>query len=537
MKITHRLLLGLFFLGFTYLFILGRQINLMAAFPSFTNNKPRPGGTLRIKAYGRTLNTDLDPAGNGYPVVIENLYEGLLRLDRNLSIFPGLADYWTISEGGQKITFYLRKDAVFHNGQQVTAEDVKFSYERLFELKRNPLFYLFASRIEGGDEFWQGRAAEVRGLKVIDSKTLEIDWKSPNIDNFYFLASTFSKILPRNLVIKEGRSFFEKPVGAGPFKFDFWLRNSRLDIIGISLVRNEKYFERKPYIRTIEISPYFLLDDFFRDEVQIVPYLSYRISKSKYQVIESSSLHLVYLFFSCHEPPFDRPEIRKALASFIEKSRLAGLVSSPAYFAQVLNNFIPPFLPGFLPDKPEEEKDINQIYDLLSAAGLGNPAHPLTVYLYFEFPQKEVVQSIYRELKEELLPAGIRLELKAIRSLEEIKKNGTPYLVYFDWLMSFPDPEFLVFPLFYSQSYFNSLYFNYQNQQIDELLQAQAATSGFDRRLNIFRQIEKLLEADMPAVPFYYFGQRIAYQPYIKNLRAQPLGFFYLNLRDAWIDR
>ncbi|PMP95694.1 MAG: hypothetical protein C0168_04995 [Candidatus Aminicenantes bacterium] len=526
----------LYYLGILLLlFFVYPGINLPA--PSFSFDQPRPGGILRIKAYGRTLNMDLDPAGNGYPEVIENLYEGLLRLDRNLSLFPGLADYWTISEGGQKVIFYLRKGAVFHNGQPVTAEDVKFSYERLFQLKGNPLFYLFASRIEGGEEFWQGAASEVLGLKVLDSQTLEIDWKSPNINNFYFLAASFAKILPRNLILKEKRRFFEKPIGAGPFKFDFWLRNSRLDIIGISLARNEKYFGRKPYLQTIEISPYFLLDDFFRDEVQVVPYLSYRISKNKYQVIENSSNHLAYLFFNCHQPPFDRPEIRKALAGFIDKSRLAGLVSSPAYFAQVLNNFIPPFLPGFLPIQREEEADLSRIYNTLSEAGLGNPAKPLTVYLYFEFPLKELVQNIYQELREDLRPASINLELRPIKSLSEIKNEQTPYLVYFDWLVNLPDPEFLISPLFYSRSYFNSLYFHYQNQQVDELLETQSNLSGFDRRLSIFRQIETLLKADLPAIPLYYFNQRMAYQPYIKNLKAQPLGFFYLNLRDAWIDR
>ncbi|MGC8746264.1 MAG: hypothetical protein ACP5SQ_06510, partial [Candidatus Saccharicenans sp.] len=129
------------------------------------------------------------------------------------------------------------------------------------------------------------------------------------------------------------------------------------------------------------------------------------------------------------------------------------------------------------------------------------------------------------------------LELRPIKSLSEIKNEQTPYLVYFDWLVNLPDPEFLISPLFYSRSYFNSLYFHYQNQQVDELLETQSNLSGFDRRLSIFRQIETLLKADLPAIPLYYFNQRMAYQPYIKNLKAQPLGFFYLNLRDAWIDR
>ena len=91
--------------------------------------RPKSGGVLKIKAYGQTLNSDLDPAGDGYPLVIENLYEGLLKIDRNLEITPGLADYWVIDNGGRKTVFSLRSKADFHNGLPVTAADVKYSLE------------------------------------------------------------------------------------------------------------------------------------------------------------------------------------------------------------------------------------------------------------------------------------------------------------------------------------------------------------------------------------------------------------------------
>lgn len=499
--------------------------------------EPRAGGILRIKAYGRNLNPDLDPAGNGYPTVIEHLYEGLVRLDHNLNVLPGLADYWTISDGGKKITFYLRKEAVFHNGQEVRAEDVKFSYERLFQLKRNPLFYLFATRVEGGKEFWQGEVPEVSGFRVLDSKTFEIDWKLPSTANFYFLASSFAKILPKNLILSQKKRFFNKPVGAGPFKFDYWLRNSRLDIIGIRLERNDRYFGRKPYVQAIEISPYFLLDDFLEDEIQIVPYISYRISRNKYQIMESSTLHLVYLFFSCHLPPFDRPEVRQALKIFIEKDKLAGLASSSAYFAQVMNSYIPPYLPGFLPEEESEAPSLGRAVETLSSHGLGNSEKPVIVYLYIEFPQKEIIQNVYRELRQELLPAGIKLELKLVKSLEEAGTETVPYLIYFDWLMNFPDPEFLIYPLFHSKSFLNNNYFHYRNLQVDELFEAQQSSSGFDRRVALFNQIEEYLRREVPAIPLHFYKQRQAYQPYIKNLKSQPPAFFFVNLRDAWVDR
>jgi len=528
---------GCLFALLTILFLFFPGQNLEKVIGQEKTTPPKTGGVLKIKAYGQTLNTDLDPAGNGYPLVIENLYEGLLKLDRNLEIASGLAEYWVIDNGGRKTVFYLRSKADFHNGQPVTAADVKFSLERLFRLKNNPNFYLFAQRIEGGEEFWQGQASEVTGIKIIDDKTIEIDWKYSSVANLYFLASNFAKILPASLVERDKKKFFNRPIGAGPFKFDYWLRNQKLDIIGLSLARNDRYYGRKAYINRVEVSPYFLLEGFFRDEVQIVPYISYRISKNRYQIVESNSLQMSYLFFSCHLRPFDDPEVRNLISRLIEKSKLAGLVSSPVYFAQVMDNYIPPYLPGFFPSSPSEELSFGRIAERLAAHGLGGPGQALPVSLYFEFSLKELAEKLYRELKDELRPAGIDLQLKLIKSLGEIKNERTPYLVYFDWSIPVPDPEFLLYPLFHSKSYLNLNCFHYKHEQLDAWLEEQRNTGPLERRVKLFRQMEELLKNEVPAIPLYYFKQRAAYQPYIKNLRPQPAGVFYLNLKDAWIDQ
>lgn len=497
---------------------------------------PKNGGEIRIKVPGKYLNRDFDPAGSGYPVVIEHLYEGLVRLDHNLEIFPGLADYWVVSDGGRKVRFYLSREAYFHNGQPVLAEDVKFSIERLFQEKKNPAFYSLAARIEGGEEFWNKLAPEVRGIKVIDPKTIEIEWKFPSVSNFYFLAAGFCKILPRNLLQKEKNSFFDRPVGSGPFRFDYWIRNSRLDIIGIRLARFEHYHGRKPYLEAIEVSPYFLLDDFLQNKIQVVPYLSYRIPTSKYQILENNLPRVVYLIFSTNLPPFDKPEVRKAIRAFIEKKVLAALASSPQYYAQVMDNFIPPFFPGFFPVE-EESISLGRALEILRSAGLGDSSNPLVVRLYFFSPKKEIINGIFTQLKESLLPAGIKLELQGQAIPEQVKDEKVPYLIYFDWFMYIPDPEFVLYPLFGSNSALNQVYFHYKNSRLDDLLQAQRTLPSFDRRVKLFRQMEDVLREDPPAVPLFYYKERIAYQPYLKNFKPQTAGLFFVNLRNVWIDQ
>ncbi|MCR4396301.1 MAG: ABC transporter substrate-binding protein [Candidatus Saccharicenans sp.] len=510
---------------------------LVAAAVQEETPRPKPGGELRVRPLGATLNTDLDPAGNGYPLVIEHLYEGLVRLDQNLNILPGLADYWSVAENGRKVTFYLRQQAFFHNGQEVTAADVKFTYERLFRLKTRPVFFQFASRLEGGEEFWNGQASEVSGLRVVDSKVLEINWKQPGVPNFYFLAADFAKILPAGPVQSQKRKFFDKPVGAGPFKFDYWLRNTRLDIIGIRLARNENYFARKPFLEAVEISPLFRLDDFFENEIQVVPYLTFRIPRDKYQILESNLLQLSYLFYSCHLPPFDNPEVRRALPSFLERRQLAGLASTTANFCQVMDSYLPPFLPGFIPESIERNQNLSRVLQTLEAAGLGRADKPLPVNIFFEVANQDLIPNLYQFLRDELKPAGIKLEWKRRSSPEELAQEKTPYLFYLDWQPDLPDPEFVLQPLFQSEAELNRSYFHYKNPRLDELLEAQKNSLNFDRRLNIFKQIEKILQEETPALPLFFHKQRLAYQPYLKNLKARTGESMVLNLKDVWMDR
>lgn len=499
--------------------------------------RPKPGGELRVRPYGSALNTDLDPAGNGYSLVVANLYEGLVRLDQNLNVVPGLADYWSVSESGRKVTFYLRKQAVFHNGQPVTASDVKFSYQRLFQLKSRPVFYEFASRIEGGEEFWRGAASEVSGLRVVDDKVLEIYWKQPGITNFYFLAAGFAGILPAGPVQSQKKRFFDRPVGAGPFKFDYWLRDRRLNIIGVRLARNDNYFTRKPFLEAVEVSPFFQLDDFFQNEIQIIPYLTFRISRDKYQILESNLLQLNYLFFSCHLPPFDRPAVRRALQAFIEKRQLAGLASTTANFCQPMDSYIPPFLPGFMPEGAWPDQSLSQVLKVLEDSGLGRVDKPLVVRAYFQVTNKDLIPNIYEFLREELKPAGIKLELRSDYSAEELARDTTPFIFFLEWSPELPDPEFILRPLFHSGGSPNRELFHYRNPKVDELLELQKNGLSFERRVNLFREIEKILQADTPALPLFFHKQRLAYQPYLKNLKAQPQGLLCLNLLDVWMDR
>ncbi|MEM3557272.1 MAG: ABC transporter substrate-binding protein, partial [Conexivisphaerales archaeon] len=148
--------------------------------PSPVALTPHPGGVLRIVG---SEPVTLDPA------LVEDIYSaeyvtkifsGLVTLDENMDIAPDLAEKWEVSDEGTVYTFYLRKNARFHNGKPVTAEDVKYSLERACDPStgsRTAGIYL--DDIIGVKEKLAGKATQIKGVEVVDKYTLRIKIDAP----------------------------------------------------------------------------------------------------------------------------------------------------------------------------------------------------------------------------------------------------------------------------------------------------------------------------------------------------------------------
>jgi ABC-type transport system substrate-binding protein len=478
-----------------------------------------------------------DPAGGAHVFILNQIYDGLVGLDRNLGIVPVLADYWMISDDGKTYTFLLRKGVKFHHGREVEAADVKFSLERLVSAdSEGPYYQFFATKVLGAQEYRDGSTSDVEGFKVRDKYTFEIQWKNPYVSALYLLSMDFCKILPRDLVQRQGRGFFQKPSGTGPFKFANWLRDSRLDIVGVRLERNDEYFLRKPFLEAIEFNPYFTVDQFLANDVDIMPYTSSRLSGRDVRVLEGPTFATAFLMMSCHLPPLDNPAVRRAVSLAINKKEIARaafrLDSSP----RVTNNFVPPKLPGFFPDD-EEMFDPETAKKILSEEGFfqGRVLPRICFFLHEE--QRNGDTEVFEAIRDQLAAAGISLRLRTYRTYEEIKDSRDPYVLLLHWSLDFPDPENVIIPLFESNAVLNRNILRYSNARLDELAGAIEIEQSRKARIALFRKIEKLLLSDMPAVPLYFRQHRLAVQPYVRGVKVPPLGFFYLDAREIWLDK
>ena len=154
------------------------------------------------------------------------LFSQLVDLDINtLEIVPDVAESWEISDDGLTYTYHLRDDVLWHDGEQLMADDVKWTIEMFWHPDTNiptrttlPLF-----NIAGTDEFASGDADEISGVQVLDDFTVEITLKEPRADFFYGMGglNLFPKHVWEGMAfadMRESEEARENIIGSGPFK-------------------------------------------------------------------------------------------------------------------------------------------------------------------------------------------------------------------------------------------------------------------------------------------------------------------------------
>ncbi|NMB20838.1 MAG: hypothetical protein GX979_08220, partial [Firmicutes bacterium] len=212
---------------------------------------PLQGGTFR---YGTTVN----PRGMFNPIlyteqydayVIEVVYDGLIEIDAKLQPQPKVANAWEISGDGLEITFYLHEGIKFHDGVELTAKDVAYTYMTILHPDYTGVRFSTFNMLKGAKEYKEGTADTVPGIEIIDDYTIKFSTERPHAP---LLSSFGYGILPSHLLAHipvaelETAAFNLNPIGSGPFKFVEFLTDQH-----VTLAANEDYFFGRPNIDTL----------------------------------------------------------------------------------------------------------------------------------------------------------------------------------------------------------------------------------------------------------------------------------------------
>ncbi len=469
--------------------------------------------------------SSLDPA---FSRNLENLwacnmlFNGLVEIDDQLEIKPAIAASWTIDSTGMHYRFRLRDDIFFHDnpvfpegkGRKVVAADVVYSFERVLSPDlASPGSWVF------------GAVAADTPFRAIGDTVVEITLSKPFPPFLGILGMKYCSILPREAVEFYQDDFRKNPVGTGPFRFHFWIENTRL-----VMLPNEHYFEKDdsgnpiPYLDAVSVS--FIPDkgaaylDFVKGNFDMISGLhsSYAdelltpsgelnpMYAADFKLEKHPFLNTDYLAFNVNpeagEPGiWKNPDFRRALCYAVNRKAMVRYLRNNVYTPGT-GGFIPKGMPGYQPAIGYDFQP-DSVRAILARLGYPGGANLPTIMLSTTTDYVDICEYVQHQfsnfgipVKVDVLPASVHRERSARGDLIFFRKS---------WLADYPDDENFM-ALFYSRNKVPNgpNYSQYSNPVFDALYDRALTTVDREARIDLYREMDSLMMQSAPVMPLYY---------------------------------
>ncbi len=472
--------------------------------------------------------------------VCNQLFNGLVQLDKDLNILPSIAKNWTISEDGLKYSFSLREDVYFHkhklfgkdSTRTVIAKDFEYSLNRLRDKKIAAPGSWVLNKV---DDF-----------EAINDTLFEITLKQPFPAFIGLLTMKYCSVVPKEIVNHYGTEFRSHPIGTGPFKFKRWEENIKL-----VFRKNRRYFEKDetgkslPYLEAVTVT--FLPDkqseflQFAQGNIDYVSGLdaSYKDElltadgrlRDKYSetvnMIRGPFLNTEYLgFYLDSETPEIQSElIRKAVNYGFDRKKmmiyLRNGIGNPAN-----GGFIPIGLPGYSESigfsyLPEKAKQL--VKQFKKQSGITNPEINLvTTSNYLSF-----CEFIQRELEKTGLKINVDVMPEA--TLRSARSNGKVDMFRSSWIADYLDAENYL-SIFYSKNFApnGSNYFHYKSTVFDSLYNKAFTVTNIEERKLLYTTMDSLAMEKALMVPLFYDEVVRFTRKNVKGLGINPINLLDL---------
>ncbi|KIX10866.1 ABC transporter substrate-binding protein [Dethiosulfatarculus sandiegensis] len=501
----------------------------------------RSGGTIYFVApYGGDV-FSLDPHNSHRTqdsIISLNIHKCLYEWspEKNMPVLA-LAESVKISPDGKVYTFKLRPNIKFHNGRQLTVDDVIWSYNRIMSLKPASNGSRFVRPILGAKEVEDGKAKTIKGLKKIDDLTLEVTLTEP-VDLKYYLFWVNTCILPKEEVEKRGKSFMTNPVGCGPFKFVKWVKGSKLVVKKF----DDFYLEGRPYLDKVvyNIMPESASRDLAFKAKKLDATIVGAVNYPQYladpvygkNLLEVAEMFTRHIGFNQSFKPFQNKKVRQAInyaipADLIVKKLLKG----KAYPAR---GYLPISSPAFDPKGKKYEFDLKKAKQLMKEAGYEKG---FTVEQCVGTANKSWGTGIYEAAMPYLKKIGITLKIQQMEgaAMAERLRRGE-YQMYIWSVGSGPDPLESLHRFHSNNAQAGGNFIAYNNPEFDKLLDKAAHTFDQKARIDLLKKADAVFVEDAPMWFFNYNKAVLASQPWVHNLSKVAVEMMYQDMTNVWVD-
>lgn len=462
----------------------------------------------------------------------QNVFEGVLDVDNKARIVPGVAKSWSVSKNGLVYTFHLRKGVKFQNGDPLTAKDYAFTINRSLDPKVGSGTSFFLEPIKGASAVLQGKAKQASGIKVVDPLTLRLTLAGPA----GFFPATISRwsawAVNQRVIEKYGADWVKPPNNIGSGAYRLVKQSGDQEYV---FEANPAYRQGKPRIDRVEVyavpESTAALAKYEAGELDAVVNLSVAsVLKAKSDPKLRAEFHTrpimrtVWLAMRNDKPPFNNKKVRQAFNAAVDKAAIVKIALGGE--GSVANSWLPPGLAGnIVAETKKSTLDVARAQKLLADAGYpggkGFPDIDLT-YTNSLGIYSEAFQLVQAQLQRNL---GIKVGLKQLpsRAFGDLIDNAErrPALFGYTFGFDYPDAQELTQYLGMSDAPFNVD--GYKNVKYDKVVALANVLSNQAKRAALYRQSERIRNADAASVPLYFVHTNWLVKPYVKGFGFGPL--------------
>jgi peptide/nickel transport system substrate-binding protein len=431
-----------------------------------------------------------------------SVYDTLIFIDADGNVLPGLAESWEfLSDTQYKMT--LRKGVLFHNGEEMKAEDVKFSLERAAG-EQGSKVATYSQNLEKVD--------------VLDDYAVVIHLKNVDYSFFLSLTSSWACIVSEKAVEAAGDDFGMQPVGTGPFKFVSWQKGNKY-----TLERFDDYWGTKVKFKTLEVRS---VPESVSRTIELESGgadLAFPIIANDMKRIEEHpdltlyrepQTSVCYMGFNVTKKPFDDVRVRKAINAALDTVAIQKAVWRGT--GKLPTSLIPFGVLYSLDGKlPPHEQDVEEAKRLLAEAGIKD----LKLEIWTN-ERKERVDSAMI-MQAQLQEVGITVEIKVLEwgAFLNGLRQQTHDLFILGWPTTVPDPNFAVAPLLEGGSASNYTFIN--DPKVEELLSKGRSIPNGEEREAVYHEIQRYVNDQAPMIYVYGDESTAGSQKYVKGFKPQ----------------